>query len=141
MPDLRSFDYTIVRVVPRPERGECVNVGVILFCREANYLGGVIEPDWNRITALDPTVDREEVTRQLDHLENVIAGNRNAGPIAQMPPSKRFHWLSGPRSTVVQVSPMHSGLCDDPEGMLHRLFDRMVTIPSPLSRDRERDQG
>jgi hypothetical protein len=128
MPDLRSFDYTVVRVVPRPERGECVNVGVILFSREANYLGGIIDPDWNRITALDPHADRPEIERQLDHLEKVIQGDLNAGPIAQLSPSKRFHWLSGPRSTVVQVSPMHSGLSNDPERMLEHLVDTMVRV-------------
>lgn len=126
MPDLHSFDYTVVRIVPRPERGECVNVGVILFCREANFLGGVIEPDWERICAIAPYIDREEAARQLNHLKQVIDGNPDAGPIAQMPPSKRFHWLSGPRSTVVQVSPMHSGLTDDPEGSLRRLVEAMV---------------
>lgn len=126
MPVLHSFDYTIVRVVPRPERGECINVGVIMFSREANYLGGLIEPDWERIIALDSRIDREEVARQLDHLKNVVDGNKSAGPIAQMSPSKRFHWLSGPRSTVVQVSPMHSGLCDDPGEALERLMEAMV---------------
>jgi hypothetical protein len=140
MPDLRSFDYTIVRIVPRPERGECVNVGVILFCREANFLGGRIEPNWERIAALAPTIDRDEVTRQLDHLMTVIEGDHSAGPIAQLSPSKRFHWLSGPRSTVVQVSPMHSGLCDDPGPMLEHLMDVMVRVPSPLSQDWERGQ-
>jgi hypothetical protein len=128
MPDLHSFDYTIVRVVPRPERGECVNVGVILYSREANYLGGLIEPDWSRISALDPGIDQSEVDRHLNYMRNVIAGDRSAGPIAQMPPSKRFHWLSGPRSTVVQVSPMHSGLTDDPEASLQRLFETMVKV-------------
>jgi hypothetical protein len=128
MPDLPSFDYTIVRIVPRPERGECVNVGVILFSREANYLGGRIEPDWERIAALDPNLDREEVSRQLEHFEKVVEGDHSAGPIAQMSPSKRFHWLSGPRSTVVQVSPMHSGLSDEPERMLEHLMDVMVRV-------------
>jgi hypothetical protein len=128
MPDLHSFDYTIVRVMPRPERGECVNVGVILYSREANYLGGLIEPDWSRISALDPGIDQSEVDRHLNYMRNVIAGDRSAGPIAQMPPSKRFHWLSGPRSTVVQVSPMHSGLTDDPEASLQRLFETMVKV-------------
>ena len=128
MPDLHSFDYTIVRVVPRPERGECVNVGVILYSREANYLGGIIEPDLTRIAALDPTLDQDEIARQLQYLENVIAGEKSAGPIAQMPASKRFHWLSGPRSTVVQVSPMHSGLTDDPEASLRRLVETMVKV-------------
>lgn len=128
MPDLLSFDYTIVRVVPRPERGECINVGVILYSRESNFLGGVIEPDWGRIAALDPSIDQGEVARHLRYLENVIAGDKSAGPIAEMPPSKRFHWLSGPRSTVVQVSPMHSGLTDDPEATLRRLVKTMVRV-------------
>ncbi|MEX2551499.1 MAG: DUF3037 domain-containing protein [Actinomycetota bacterium] len=126
MPDLHSFDYTIVRIVPRPERGECVNVGVILFCREANFLGGVIEPDWERVLVLEPEFDREEAARQLNHLNQVIDGSKHGGPIAEMPPSNRFHWLSGPRSTVIQVSPMHSGLCEDPAATLQRLARAVV---------------
>jgi hypothetical protein len=128
MPDLHSFDYVVVRVVPRPERGECVNVGVILFSREANYLDGIIEPDWDRIEALHPGIDREEVARQLEHLQKVIAGDKSAGPIARLSPSKRFHWLSGPRSTVVQVSSMHSGLCEAPAESLERLANSMVRV-------------
>ena len=126
MPDLHSFDYTMIRVVPRPDRGEFVNVGVILFCREADFLGACIETDWGPIMALCPEIDREEITRQLEHLQRVVAGNPDGGPIAQLSPSKRFHWLSGPRSTVIQVSPMHSGLCRDPEETLERLFRSVV---------------
>jgi hypothetical protein len=130
MPDLRSYDYTIVRIVPRPERGEFVNVGVILFCREAKFLGGRIKPDWDRIACQFPELDRNEAARQLGHLERVIAGGSDGGPIAEMAPSNRFHWLSGPRSTVIQVSPMHSGLCDDPEAKLLHVFARAVETPA-----------
>ncbi len=128
MPDLHSYDYVVVRLVPRPERGECVNVGVILFSREANFLGGVIEPDWARISALHPQIDQDEVARQLQHLQHVVDGDRAGGPIARLSPSQRFHWLSGPRSTVVQVSPMHSGLCGSPAEALERLADAMVRV-------------
>jgi hypothetical protein len=128
MPDLHSYDYVIVRIVPRPERGECLNVGVILFSREANFLDGVVEPNWERIQALHPDIDRTEVERQLDHMKQVITGAKDAGPIAQLTLSKRFHWLSGPRSTVVQVSPMHSGLSCDPAKALERLVEQMVRL-------------
>ena len=126
MPEPRSFDYTVVRIVPRPDRGEFVNVGVILFSREARFLGGRFDPDWDRITCLDPAIDQAEAARQIDHLKRVVAGESGSGPIAAMSPSKRFHWLSGPRSTVVQVSPMHSGICHDPEEMLEQVFKRLV---------------
>lgn len=128
MPDLHSYDYVVVRIVPRPERGESVNVGVILFSREANFLDGVIDPDWDRIAALHPEIDRDEVARQLRHLEQVVRGDDSGGPIARLSPSQRFHWLSGPRSTVVQVSPMHSGLCNDPGESLEHLADTMVRV-------------
>lgn len=128
MPELRSFDYAIIRVVPSIERGEAVNVGVILFSREANYLGGRIEPSWERILALCPAIDREELARKLDHLEKVIHGAADGGPIAQLSKPQRFHWLTGPRSTVIQVSDVHAGLCDQPEQMLEHLTDSLVRL-------------
>lgn len=128
MHELRSFDYAIIRVVPSIERGEAVNVGAILFSREANYLGGCIEPDWDRILALWPRIDRDELGKQLHHFENVIRGDPHGGPIAQLSPSQRFHWLTGPRSTVIQVSEPHAGLCADPPSMLEHLMETAVRV-------------
>jgi hypothetical protein len=128
MPEPRSFDYAIIRVVPHPERGECVNVGVILFSREAGYLDGRIEPDWKRIHALFPGVDESDLRKHLNHFERVIRGDEDAGPIARLPQPNRFHWLVGPRSTVIQVSEPHSGLCEDPAAMLDHLMDTMVRV-------------
>lgn len=128
MPDLSSFDYAIIRVVPSPAREEFVNVGVVLFSRETGFLGGRIEPDWNRIYALNPNVDEAELQRQLSHIEKVIRGDWDAGPIARLDKSNRFHWLVGPRSTVIQVSAAHSGLCDDPAKMIEHLMETMVRV-------------
>jgi hypothetical protein len=128
MPEPHSFDYAIIRVVPSVERGECVNVGVILFSAELEFLDGRIEPDWQRIRTLYHSVDEAELQRQLQHFEKVIRGDDDGGPIARLPQSKRFHWLVGPRSTVIQVSSPHSGLCEDPEAMLEHLMETMVRV-------------
>ena len=127
MPALHSFDYSVIRLVPRVERGECVNVGIVLFCRTAHFLGARLEPDWARIAALGPgQIDREDVQRQLDYIGQVCAGDPAAGPIAALPQSERFHYLVAPRSTIIQPSPMHSGLCDAPAAALEHLMDCMV---------------
>lgn len=127
MPGLHSFDYAVIRLVPRVERGECVNVGIVLFCRTARFLAARLEPDWARIAALAPgQVDREDVQRQLDYISQVCAGNTAAGPIAALPQSERFHYLVAPRSTIIQPSAMHSGLCDEPAAALEHLMDSMV---------------
>ncbi len=124
---LRSFDYAVIRLVPRVERGECVNVGIVLFCRTAHFLGARLEPDWARIEALAPgQVDRSDVQRQLEYITQVCAGDPAAGPIAALPPSERFHYLVAPRSTIIQPSPMHCGLCDEPAVALEHLMDEMV---------------
>ena len=128
MPELTSFDYAIIRVVPLVERGECLNAGVILFDREAGYIGVRIELDRDRLMALAPGVDIDEVERQLNLLASVARGEPGAGPIAGLSPSQRFHWLTNPRSTVIQVSAVHSGLCDAPESMLEHLVDTMVRV-------------
>lgn len=127
MPGLHSFDYAVIRIVPRVERGECVNVGIVLFCRTARFLAARLEPNWARIAALAPgQVDREDVQRQLDYISQVCAGDAAAGPIAILPQSERFHYLVAPRSTIIQPSAMHSGLCDEPAAALEHLMNGMV---------------
>jgi hypothetical protein len=112
------------------EREEFVNAGVILFCPTCPYLGARIALDRERLTALDPAVDVDEVERLLDLIPRICIGDDTAGPIAELPLSGRFHWLVAPRSTVIQPSPVHSGLCDDPETELEHLVDTMVRAPS-----------
>lgn len=120
------FDYAVVRVVPRVERGEFVNVGVILLCSDRRFLDAKIEVDPERLLALDSSVDLNDVGLALDAIPRVCAGGPEAGPIGLLTARARFDWLVAPRSTIVQTSPAHSGLCDDPEAALERLMDRMV---------------
>ncbi len=134
MPVLSSFDYAVVRVVPRVEREEFVNVGVILICRERAFLSARVALDKERIRTLAPTLDIDEIDRQLELIPLVCAGDAEGGEIAQMPISERFHWLAAPKSTVIQVSPAHSGLTEDPEDTLERLLERMVLLPNPGAR-------
>jgi hypothetical protein len=129
MPALNSYDYAIVRVVPCVERGECINVGVILFCRTRRFLGALISLDTQRLLALFPTIDIDAVHSHLDSIPLVCAGSAEAGPISQLSQSERFHWLVSPRSTIVQTSPVHSGLCSDPTAALEHLMKTMVLLP------------
>ena len=128
MPEPRhdEFQYTVLRVVPHVERGECVNAAVVLFCRRRGFLAARVGLDERRLTALAPDVDAEGVRRHLDELARIAAGEPDAGPIAALPQSERFHWLAAPSSTVVQPSPVHTGFCDDPGQMLEHLFERLV---------------
>jgi hypothetical protein len=127
MPDLTSFDYAIVRVVPRVERAEFVNAGVILFCRTRNYLDTRISLDHERLRSIAPDIDLEEVERHLKLITRVCRGGVEGGPIGLLSPSERFHWLTAPRSTVIQTSPVHSGLCTDTDATLERLLKQAVT--------------
>jgi hypothetical protein len=122
----QTFDYAIVRVVPRVERGEAVNVGVILFCRTAGFLGARVHVDRARLVALWPGLDVEAVARAVEILPRIAAGEADAGPIAELPQADRFHWLVAPRSTVVQTSAVHTGLCDEPGASLSHLFAELV---------------
>ena len=131
MPPEVTYDYAVIRVVPRVERGEQVNVGVILSCVDDEFLAVRIEVDEARLRALDPTLDLAAVRAALDLFPAVCAGGADAGPIGELPPRGRFRWLSSPRSTVVQVSPVHTGRTADPAAALQRLFERMVRTPSP----------
>lgn len=126
MSERRAFDYVIVQVVPRVERDERLNVGVILFCPTTGYLGCRIALDEERLRALAPDVDLAALESQLEAVRAVAAGTAGAGPIAGLPPSERFHWLSAPRSTIVQPTSPHAGLCDDPAAALEHLFQTVV---------------
>ncbi|MDC0711342.1 DUF3037 domain-containing protein [Stigmatella sp. ncwal1] len=121
-----SFDYAIVRVVPRVERGEFINAGVILYCLTSRFLSARVELDENRLAALAPEVDMELVRGHLESIPRICAGGRGAGPIGQLPQKERWHWLVAPRSTILQTSPVHSGLCEAPDRALEHLMDRMV---------------
>jgi hypothetical protein len=131
MPTRSTFDYAVVRVVPRVERGERINAGVILYCKTIGFLGARIALDRARLCALDPTIDLDAVECALALIPLVCAGDPTAGPIAKLPQSERFHWLTAPRSTITQPSPVHTGLCDDPEHALERLLQTMVLPPKP----------
>jgi hypothetical protein len=126
MPERSSYDYAIIRVVPRVERGECMNAGVILFSRACTFLGVLIHLDEARLLALASDIDLIAVREQLQLISLIGAGKREAGTIARMSRSERFHWLVSPRSTIIQTSPVHSGLCSDPEEALKHLLQTMV---------------
>ena len=126
MPAPASFDYAIVRVVPRVEREEFVNAGVILFCLERDFLDARVELDRARLRALAPDADLALVEEHLAAIPRVAAGGEGSGPIGKLSRRERFHWLVAPRSTIIQVSPVHSGLCEDPARALERLVERMV---------------
>jgi hypothetical protein len=124
-----AYDYAIVRVVPRVERGEQVNVGVILSCVDGDFLEARIEVDPARLRALDPALDLDAIQAGLDAIMTVCAGGPAAGPIGALPPRGRFRWLVSPRSTVIQMSPVHTGRTTDPAVALERLLDTMVRNP------------
>ena len=126
MPDLSPFDYAIIRVVPRVEREEFINVGVIVSCPTKNYLRAGIELDRERLAALDPALDPAIIMKHLEAILVLCEGGAEAGPIGQLPPRARFHWLVAPRSTIIQTSAVHTGLCEDGEAMLKHLLEKMV---------------
>jgi hypothetical protein len=121
-----TYDYAIVRVVPRVERGERINVGVVLSCVDDEFLRAGIELDHARLLALDPSADVEAVEACLEHIVAVCAGEPEAGPIGALPPRERFRWLVSPRSTIIQMSRVHTGRTGDPAAALERLLDTMV---------------
>jgi hypothetical protein len=121
-----TYDYAIVRIVPRVERGEQVNVGVILSCPDANYLDARIEVNEARLLALDPSIDLETMRTNLATIPAVCRGGAEAGPIGDLPPRGRFRWLVSPRSTIIQTSPVHTGRTTDPAAALERLLEKIV---------------
>lgn len=121
-----SYDYAIVRIVPDLERGEFINVGIILFSRQQHKLLAKVWLDERRLRSLAPGGKVTDVEAHLSSIERIAAGGPDAGSLGHLDPSQRFHWLVAPRSTVIQVSPVHSGLCTDPEAEVERLFQRLV---------------
>jgi hypothetical protein len=130
MPERCPFDYAVVRVVPRVERGEFVNAGVIVSCPSQKYLKARVELDAGRLAALDPKFDREMIERHLAAIPLICEGGAAAGPIGLLPQRARFHWLVAPRSTVIQTSPVHTGFCEDGDRILEHLFRTMVSRPA-----------
>jgi hypothetical protein len=124
-----AYDYAIVRVVPRVERGEQINVGVILSCPDVNYLDARIELDEPRLLALDPTADIDTMRANLATIPAVCRGGAEAGPIGSLPQRGRFRWLVSPRSTMIQMSPVHTGRTSDPAAALERLLEKVVRRP------------
>lgn len=126
MPDLATYDYAIVRVVPKVERAEFVNAGVIVSCPKLDLLLARIELDERRLLALDPTIDLEAVRTHLAAIPVICAGGEQAGPIGKLSQRERFYWLVAPRSTIIQVSPTHTGAARDLDAVAERLLETMV---------------
>jgi hypothetical protein len=126
VPAREDFQYAILRVIPRVERGESLNAGVVLFSRRHGFLAARTELDAAALAALSPGCDPADVRTHLETLERVAAGDPAGGPIAALEPSERFHWLTAPSSTIVQASPVHTGLTADPGAELDRLFATLV---------------
>jgi hypothetical protein len=126
MPADITYDYAVIRVVPRVDRGEQVNVGVILSCPDTDFLDARIELDEHVLRALDPNVDLGAVRTNLEAIRAICLGGRDAGPIGSLPARGRFRWLVSPRSTIVQPSPVHTGKTGDPSACLEQLMNRIV---------------
>jgi hypothetical protein len=121
-----QFQYAIVRVVPRVERGECLNAGVVLLCRPRRFLAAKVGLDEGRLRAIAPDADPPTILPHLKAIERIAAGDPSAGPLARLTAAERFHWLVAPSSTVIQPSEVHTGLCEDPAEELEHLFERLV---------------
>jgi Protein of unknown function (DUF3037) len=124
--DLRTYDYAVVRVVPRVERGEFVNAGVVLSCDVEKILQASIELDEAALLAIDANVDLELVKKTLAIIPTICAGGADAGAIGRLSARERFHWLVSPKSTIVQMSPVHTGQCADMADALEHLMNAMV---------------
>ena len=122
------FQYATIRVVPRLDREEFANVGVIVFCRTRGFLRAAVDFDAPRLDSLGPITDLDALRDALDARVKIAAGDASAGPVAVLPQSERFHWLVAPASTMIQTSAVHSGLCQDPETTLQRLFGSLVAV-------------
>lgn len=121
-----AYEYALIRVVPRVERGEFVNVGAVLLCRQRRFLEARLRPNEALLRALAPELDLDAVAEQLGLIPVVCKGGRRAGPIGELPIQERFRWLTAPRSTIIQPSPVHVGLCDDPDAALTRVMEQLV---------------
>ena len=122
----KPFEYAVLRVVPRVERGEFINAGVVIYCQAERFLGARVHVDSSRLKVLDPDADLKAVLAHLEAVRSICAGDPRVGSVGRLPLGERFGWVVAPRSTVVQPSPVHTGLTDDPEAELERLLRRMV---------------
>ncbi|MGH2583370.1 MAG: DUF3037 domain-containing protein [Dehalococcoidia bacterium] len=132
------YSYAIIRVVPRVERGEFVNTGVILFAPELRFLTARVALDPARVRALAPQTNVALIERHLQTFQAIAEGKPEGGPIAALPQSDRFHWLTAPRSTAIQTSPVHPGRCSNPDAAIADLLDAFVRSPPISSRERQR---
>jgi hypothetical protein len=121
-----QFQYAVIRVVPRVERGESMNVGVVLLCQPRRFLGAKVALDEARLRSFAQDADPATILPHLEAIERIAAGDPAAGPIARLEQAERFHWLVAPSSTVIQPSEVHTGLCDEPATELEHLFERLV---------------
>jgi len=126
VPNKFRYDYAVIRVVPKVDREEFINAGVIVSCPDLSFLEARIKLDESRLLALDPTVDLDLVRTHLASIPTICRGGDDAGAIGQLPQRQRFHWLVAPRSTVIQTSPVHTGRCGDPAAALEHLLAKMV---------------
>ena len=126
MQERQLYEYAVIRVMPRVEREEFLNVGVVLYCRSKKYLEAIYVLDHDRIIAFCNSCNIAEIETYLIAFKNICKGDGNAGPISLLPDAARFRWLTATRSTVVQTSKTHPGLCIDPSEMLHKLFNDLV---------------
>ena len=132
-PERSLYQYAVLRVVPRVERGECFNAGVILICRPRRFLGARVALDLACLAALAPNLSPANVQSHLDAVLLIAAGDPAGGPVARITPAERFHWLTAPSSTILQPGPVHSGLCHDPSEQLAHLFNTLVSrVPNPM---------
>lgn len=126
MPGRHIYEWTLIRVVPRVERGECLNVGALLYCRRATFLEMRVHLNPVRLAAFAPQLDQAELARYLQAWGKVCAGASDGGPIARLGQAERFRWLSATKSTILQCSPVHTGLTDDPAAVLDHLLEAYV---------------
>jgi len=126
VPDKFRYDYAVIRVVPKVDREEFINAGVIVSCPDLSFLEAGIQLNESRLLALDPNVDLELVRKHLAAIPTICRGGGGAGSIGQLPQRQRFHWLVAPRSTMIQTSPVHTGRCNDPVAALDHLLTTMV---------------
>ncbi len=131
MPSRHSFEYALLQVVPRVDRDERINVGVMLWCSDVDYLDALWELDVAKLRAIAPGADARVIAEHLAALEAECRGEPGTGTIGKLPKRERFLMLAAPRSTVIQPAPVHTGLCDDPEVTLSSLFGRLVATPEP----------
>lgn len=126
MPSLSSFEYATIRIVPRVDREEFINAGIVLFCLEQHFLDAAVHLDEERLRALSPPTSASSVRCHLESFVSISRGLQDAGPIARLSARERFRWLTAPRSTMLQTSPVHSGLCESPQATLEHLLESLV---------------